>query len=93
MTKKQMMMYENWERATMYDIYDAYERPSAAKVYAYNKCIQDFCKLNGTAFRLCTKNTFGFTCAFLFIDGDDVMMYYATKDNKYIFNVNERWGK
>lgn len=89
MTKKQIGMFRNWWNATMTSIYDAYERPSIHKVNAYEKCLADYFTLNGSGFRICSKNTFGFTCAFLFNDDDGTTkMYYATKDNTYIFSVN-----
>lgn len=89
MTKKNKTMYENWERATMKSIYDAYERPSHNKVKAYERCEEDRYMLDGWDARIPSKNTFGFTYAFLFSSKEtgELMMYYATKDNTYVFSL------
>ena len=90
MNAKYKALYNNWKNATMTKLSDAYKRPSEAKIRAYEWCMNDYKRLNGTDFRICSKNTFGFTCAFLFNDpyaGSALSLYYATKDNLYIFKV------
>lgn len=44
-----------------------YERWSAAKEHAYNYYYEQYCNgLNSDAFGICSYNTFGFTCSWLF---------------------------
>ena len=90
MNAKERRMFENWQRATMRNIYDAYERPSLAKVRAYERCIDKAIELGGWDIRVPSKNTFGFTLAFLFRGKDcKLSMFYATKDNDYVFEIGE----
>lgn len=89
MTKKEMGMYQNWLRATMTTLDDAYERPSIYKQRAYEWCLEQARELGGYDIRIPSRNTFGFTLAYLFTVNGKRWMRYETKDNTYVFEIDE----
>lgn len=71
------------------DLYDAYERPSAAKVRAWNDCRRLCEDLGGHGLRVTGWNSSIFSAAFLY-DGPrgEACMCYITKGNRYFFDVS-----
>ena len=87
MTKKEKAMYQNWKNATMRSLGDAYDNPSVAKQNSYRWCLEQATELGGYDIRIPSRNTFGFTFAYLFNMGETVYLRYETKDNTYVFEV------
>ena len=72
--------YQN-RRWTYSDIWHAYDRPSAAKVAAWEYCRQLCDKLNGYDLLIASRNTFAFSVVFTFEDEDGRECYaYITRD-------------
>lgn len=75
-------------RYTYKDIFAAYERPSSAKVRAWNYCRELCDEMNGFDLIISSRNTFHFSACFKFIDkGTGELCYgYITADyNRYCF--------
>lgn len=63
---------------------DVYGRYSAEKEWAYNWCLYEYTETeNAHSFRICSKNTFGFTCAWNGTENDERILRFETKDNSY----------
>ncbi len=79
--------YAYRNRAYTYgDIFDAYERPSAAKVRAWRDCERLCEELSGYDMLISSRNTFSFSVVFRFDEPETGEMCYAyiTRDyNRY----------
>lgn len=67
-------------------LFDAYSRPSQAKVNAENECMLKMYYEHGYDFRIISYNTFAFTCGWLIEDAETgvVMLRVETPENSYI---------
>lgn len=67
-------------------LFDAYSRPSQAKVNAENDCMNKMYAEYGYDFRIISYNTFAFTCAWLMEDIETgvIMLRVETPENSYI---------
>lgn len=90
MTKFQKNLIDNFNNAPFHSIYDAYDRPSNAKVSAYNRLF-DMAMNEYNAFSTCvpTRNTFAFTFAFLYTDKvtGEIRLQYHTPSHVYDFSI------
>ena len=70
----------SYDRSTDYSIFDAYDRPSAAKVAAWNDCKALCYECGGYGLKVINHNTFTFTAGFESVDIDTgvVMFHYIT---------------
>lgn len=81
-------MFTAYLNAKDVTIWDAYNRPSAAKVRAYNKIIQECLNNNGGPWVIPTHNSFNFTMAYDFHKDGKRFLVYHTADNKYVFEIS-----
>lgn len=87
MTKKEKIMYENWLVSENYSVRHAYDRPSASKIYAEERIIDEMVKNGGWGYRVTSHNTFNFACAYKYMkDGVECMVYH-THANRYEFTI------
>ena len=60
-----------------------YNNPSTAKISAYNAIRREMIENNGDCLTVLSYNTFMFTCAYTYIDGNnDWWLVYHTPNNK-----------
>lgn len=57
-----------YEKSTMFNITDAYKKPSKAKYSVWLDCAYDMIKNSGWGLKVISYNTFMFTCAYLFVE-------------------------
>ena len=62
------------------DIFEAYGRPSAAKVRAWEYCKQLCAEMDGYDLIICGWNCMKFSAYFKFFDGDKLCYAYITAD-------------
>ena len=87
MTKKELGMYHNWLNAEDSSVYEAYERPSYAKVRAEQSIIDEMVSVCGYGYRVTSHNTFNFACAYKYMKDGVERMVYNTHANRYDFEV------
>ena len=79
-TKKAKGFINNFERSSMTDLYELYDHPSDAKLYA-EKCIkEEMQEAGGYAFTITGGNCMFFACAYRL--GNDLI--YHTHLNEYL---------
>lgn len=66
-----------------YNLHEVYGSFSRDKYNAWSSCIELMHKLNGSNFAICSKNTFGFTCSFVYYEEGEHVLVYCTKDHTY----------
>lgn len=77
--KKLLAIGAKYEGMRLPHVYSNY---SAAKQAAWNECYNEYRSTDGaTDFRICSHNTFQFTCAWFLSDGS---MRLVTRDNSYL---------
>lgn len=57
-----------YQKSTMFNLTDAYVKPSAAKSAAWYSCLRDMVNNAGWGLKVLSYNTFMFTCGYLFVD-------------------------
>lgn len=87
-TKKGNELYERWVESFVYDIFDAYERPSRVKINAWRQIVDDAEQFGGSCPVVCGKNTMVFSAAFSYYDiNETLIVRYYTRDNIYEIEV------
>lgn len=80
--------YDTYMRSSMCSIFDAYGKPSAAKVNAWNYC-QALCdECGGYGLRVINYNTFTFTAGFETIDIDTGVVQFTYITPNYDITVD-----
>ena len=79
MNKQMLGFWERYRHAPQYTIYNAYRKPSSAKISAYYKCIRFMKSVGGYMSAVVSYNTFMFTFGFMTDDG----FYYITPSHTY----------
>lgn len=75
-------MGSHYEGSFLSQIYNTW---SQEKQNAYDWCYEQYLKCEEhTAFSICSHNTFGFTCSWLYTQEGEDIMRIETKDNTYI---------
>ena len=87
MTKKQAEMKRAYDQAKAMCLWDAYERPSRAKVRAYDSCLADVSAHNGYGQRITGASSHFFSFAFLYDDQAGKHLRYHTHKNVFDFIV------
>lgn len=84
-TARGKQLYDMGNTCCWSSLHNLYEKWSAAKQHAFDRCWDLFCEgENSTAFGVGNANKFGFTASWLETrDGEDVMRI-ETKDNSYL---------
>ena len=83
--KKLIIIGTRWEGTYLQQIYDKWSR---AKQAAWERCYNEYCNTEGTSdFRICSHNTFQFTCSWLLADGSMRLETYA---NSYLIVFDEK---
>lgn len=86
MTKKQQKMLWRVGHSENETLYDVYKTFSQEKYLAYERCKGEMYRKNGFNFRITSKNTFLFTCGFLYYDENKhLKCRYFTAQNVYDF--------
>ena len=84
-TKAGQNILERARRCEGFTLDDVYTRCSPAKEKAYRDCWEMFLNTEKSAgFRICSFNTFGFTCSWRGEQDGERIMRYETKDNSYL---------
>lgn len=65
------------------DIFDVYERPSNAKVQAFEECRKKCAGMGGYNLGIISHNTFGFTCGWLTMDATGKFTLHVKTPNNY----------
>ena len=77
--------YRRYLNSTITTIYEAYTKPSTAKLQAYAYCKKLQEKYNGNYFKIIGYNTFEFSCGFMGeVDGKSVFVYITKSHDKYM---------
>lgn len=79
-TKKGDNMIKNANHYEGYELWDVYEKCSAAKRNAWEWCLNRCIEENGKGFHIVSHNTFGFTVAWEVENGVRI----ETKDSSYL---------
>lgn len=79
-TRKGMALMDAYNRSNIYDIYDAYERPSVEKVRADSDCRKLCNREGGFGYMIISYNTFAFSVAWRTPEG----LRVETAQNSYI---------
>lgn len=87
MTKKQESMKWSYDNAKAKTLWEAYERPSSAKVRAYDSCLADVSAHNGYGQRITGASSHFFSFAFLYDDQAGKHLRYHTHANVYDFII------
>lgn len=88
MTKKNQGMLWSYEHATARTIWEAYSRPSYAKVKAYtNDCLKQMQELNGYDGRITGASSHFFSYAFRYLKDGAEHLRYITYANNYDFVI------
>ena len=89
MNKKQTRIFDDYNRSKWSSIYEAYNRPSEAKFDAERMILQEMYFYNGFGYRILSKNTYNFSCAYLYDNKKDGKRHivYHTSVNKLDFPV------
>lgn len=87
MTKKQESMKRAYEHAKARYLWEAYERPSYAKVRAYNDCLADMRAHSGYGQRITGASSHFFSFAFRYDDEAGMHLRYHTHKNVFDFIV------
>lgn len=84
-TKKAQNLIHNYEYANASELWQVYDNYSYAKQRAFEWCKERMHELDGYGFRICTFNTFQFTCAFKFMfEGEEWLQYHTAS---YTYNI------
>ena len=84
-TKRGQGLIATFNRYEGYHITEVYDRPSIAKINAWNWCFEKFAKTEDRKdFHVCSFNTFNFTVGWLGKWGGENAIYLETRDNSYI---------
>lgn len=84
-TKSGKKIYEMGCRYDGMYLSEIYGRYSQEKQNAYDWCYEEYLKTeNHDIFRICSHNTFGFTCSWVgILDGENIMRF-ETSNNSYL---------
>lgn len=77
MTQKELQYYTKHINSTIFTLYEAYEKPSQAKIIAYENIIQKMIYDGGYDFMMLSCNTYFFTCAYKVKMKDNSLHGYA----------------
>ena len=83
--KKLLGFYQSYCRSTEYNIFQAYNRPSDAKIRAFDYCLDLMSKLDGHGIRIVGHNCMTFSAGFEF--EKDGRRYYC-----HITPTYDYWG-
>lgn len=86
-TKKGANLYGNYRRATCGNLWDAYEKPSRAKVNAFFDCQNIRQEYNGTNERIISHNTFTFTYGFEYASNVDGVCHCVIITPTYEYDI------
>lgn len=89
MNKRQLNIIQAHERSALFDLYDCYEKPSARKYYAFNRCKEYCANLNGFNFKIIGFNSCMFSIGFYYRKNGALFFHYETHANALDFKVNE----
>lgn len=68
---------------------DVYNNPSEQKVEAYKSCYRKMLKMHGSFLRIISYSTFTFTVAWVYPEGQKVMLNVETAYNSYQMEFSE----
>ena len=86
MTKRQRMIYENYEASENRQLWDVYSSCSAKKRSAFDKCKRRCAELGANRFRIIGANSWSFSVGFEYpADDGHIVFVYITK------NGEEQW--
>lgn len=83
-TAKGQQMLQRYSYHEGNSLYDVYDRPSHAKIWAYENCADKCYYENGRDFGICSHNTFGFTVSWRTADG----LRIETASNSYLVLID-----
>lgn len=84
-TKKATYYYNAWKNATRVYLWETYTTWSSAKAKAWQWCEEKCMNTKGKRFRIISRNTFGFSVAW--ISDDEKTLYVETPKNSYVFDL------
>lgn len=84
-----LQAYHNYKRSYNYDLYDAYEKPSYAKVRAWRYCVELCERYNGRGLKIVGYNAQTFSVGFEYTDPETgvAMFLWHTAYNTYTAEI------
>lgn len=88
-TEKAQAMFRAWKLSDCFDIYEAYSRPSGAKVIAWHTCQKQCEEKNGYGLKITGHNSSFFSAGFMFEQDGKKFLQYITHCNDFIIELSE----
>ena len=88
MNKQEKQIYEKYQMSTYYRLEHCYNKPSMAKIKAYNDIIEECNINNGWHLRIMSYNCQMFTVGYIVLNGNDKFLVYHTPNKKQIIKVD-----
>lgn len=87
MTKQAQGAYERYQNSNMYSIYEAYGKPSQAKVRAWHYCMKLKEEKNGKGLKVIGKSCHFFSAGFTFEEDGKKMFMWITPSTDRAFEI------
>jgi hypothetical protein len=84
-TQKAQMLVNQYEQATMYELWELYGRFSRAKAYAFDRCKETMRQMNGYGMRIIGGNSCTFSCGCIaFHKGQKGVLYFTAYNTYFV---------
>ena len=88
-TKRGKEVYRMGLRCQAEDLWALYNKPSSAKIQAFDECFLKYCNTESSyGFGVGNANSFSFTAKWFGYNKDEAFMQVETKDNTYLVWLN-----